>query len=225
MLTDMRVSRLAPVDPNGNLAAQIYDTLLAALVSGELAPGETYSVPELAKHFEVSATPVREAMLNLVNNGLLEPVKNKGFRVLTFTDEELDQIVYLRRLLEIPALVAAAELATPADIQHFRDLAHLCIRFAEEGNVIGYLETDRRLHLDILRLLKNERLIAIVDQLRAQTRLFGLNSLADMGQLKHSAQEHLTLIDALAANDAAQLRRLLDTHIGHARGIWSNQPE
>lgn len=213
------------MDPAGNLSAQIYDTLLAALVSGELAPGETYSVPELAKHFEVSATPVREAMLNLVNNGLLEPVKNKGFRVLIFSDEELDHIVYVRRLLEIPALVAAARVATTSDIDHFRTIAEHCIRYAEEGNVIGYLETDRRLHLDILRLLGNDRLIAMVDQLRAQTRLFGLGSLADMGQLKHSAQEHLDLIDALGAKDEPRLRQLLDTHIGHARGIWSNQPE
>ena len=225
MLPDMRVSKLAAVDANGSLSAQIYDTLLAALVAGELAPGETYSVPTLAKHFEVSATPVREAMLNLVSDGLLESVKNKGFRVRTFSDDELDQIVYVRRLLEVPALIAAAQVATAADLKRFRKLGEQCITHAEQGNIIGYLETDRRLHLDILRLLHNDRLVAMVDQLRAQTRLFGLNTLADMGQLKHSAQEHLVLLDAMEARDDARIKQLLETHIGHARGIWVNRSE
>ena len=225
MLPDMRVPKLAAVDPNGSLSAQIYDTLLAALIAGELAPGATYSVPVLAKHFEVSATPVREAMLNLVSDGLLESVKNKGFRVRIFTDDELDQIDYVRRLLEVPALVAAATAATAADFKRFRKLGEQCIAHAERGNVIGYLETDRRLHLEMLRLLGNDRLVAMVDQLRAQTRLFGLNTLADLGQLKHSAQEHLLLLDAMEARDDARITSLLDTHIGHARGIWSNREE
>src|SRR5919199_1566442 len=71
---------------------RVADALRAALIAGELRPGEVYSAPGLAARFGVSATPVREAMLDLVREGLVDTVPNKGFRVRDLSDRELDEI-------------------------------------------------------------------------------------------------------------------------------------
>lgn len=63
--------------------------LRAALVAGEMVPGVTYSAPVLAERFGVSATPVREAMLDLINEGMIVAVPNKGFRIVETTDQDL----------------------------------------------------------------------------------------------------------------------------------------
>lgn len=83
---------LAAIGGRTSLRERVAESLRAALVSGRMAPGTTYSIPALAEQFGVSATPVREAMLDLVNEGIVAPVPNKGFRVVELTDAELDQI-------------------------------------------------------------------------------------------------------------------------------------
>jgi DNA-binding transcriptional regulator YhcF (GntR family) len=70
-----------------SLREQIADALRAALVSGQMRPGLVYSVPVLAERFGISPTPVREAMLDLAKESLVEPVRNKGFRVTELTDK------------------------------------------------------------------------------------------------------------------------------------------
>ena len=93
-----------------SLREQVSRALEAALVAGELQPGVLYSAPGLAEQFGVSATPVREAMLDLVKDGFVEVVRNKGFRVLEISESDLDQISQIRLLLEVPTTAMAAAI-------------------------------------------------------------------------------------------------------------------
>src|SRR6185312_16792620 len=97
-----------------SLRQQVTEALRGAVVSGVMEPGELYSAPNLAAMLGVSATPVREAMLDLAKEGLIEAVRNKGFRVIELTDAELDQLTELRSLLEVPTVAAIAERYTDA---------------------------------------------------------------------------------------------------------------
>ena len=87
-----------------SLREEITELLRAAVMAGELEPGVTYSAPSLAEQFGVSATPVREAMLDLEKEGLVEIVRNKGFRVTSPSPEELDDVTELRALVEVPTI-------------------------------------------------------------------------------------------------------------------------
>ena len=96
-----------------SLREKVTRALEAAVVAGELAPGVIYSAPVLAERFGVSATPVREAMLDLVGEGMVEPVRNRGFRVVEVSEADLDQISQIRLLLEVPIMAQVAKLLTP----------------------------------------------------------------------------------------------------------------
>src|SRR5262249_60380232 len=91
-----------------NLRAQALAVLKLRLVSGDLAPGEIYSAAALAAELGVSNSPIREAMLTLVNQGLMEAVRNRGFRVIPLSDKERQNIYDLRMMLEIPSMVRLA---------------------------------------------------------------------------------------------------------------------
>ena len=97
-----------------SLREEITELLRAAVMAGELEPGVTYSAPSLAEQFGVSATPVREAMLDLEKEGLVEIVRNKGFRVTSPSPEELDDVTELRALVEVPTIRALAERGVSA---------------------------------------------------------------------------------------------------------------
>jgi DNA-binding GntR family transcriptional regulator len=216
---------VAPLADRSSLREQVANVLRAAIVAGEMRPGVLYSVPTLAERFHVSATPVREAMLDLAKEGLVYPVRNKGFRVTELADKDLDDITQLRALIEVPTVARLAEVVTDADIEGLRELAQAIVDGAAEGDLIRYLEEDRRFHLRLLALAGNPRLVEVVRQLRAQTRLYGLDQLAVQGRLIASAAEHHELLDALQAHDAARAEAVMRRHIGHVRGIWAAHPE
>ncbi|MET7515878.1 GntR family transcriptional regulator [Streptomyces sp. NPDC005480] len=200
---------------------RVADALRAALIAGELRAGEVYSAPTLAVRFGVSATPVREAMLDLAKEGLVDAVPNKGFRVTAVSEKQLDEYKHIRSLIEIPT---TAELATTADlaaVEALRPVAREIVDAAVAGDLIAYVEADIRFHLGLLALSGNEHLVEVVGDLRKRSRLYGLNALVEAGRLEASAEEHLEILDALVARDEDAVRAVMTRHLGHVRGLWA----
>lgn len=208
-----------------SVRGEVTHALRAALVTGQMRPGRVYSAPTLAAQFGVSPTPVREAMLDLVKEGLVETVRNKGFRVTELSDRELDNFTEIRQLIEVPTTVKAIAVATAEDLTRLLPMAQQIVDVAQNRDLIAYIEHDRRFHLDLLSLSGNAHLVSLVGELRARTRLFGLTRLADSGELVASAQEHIQMLDLIAAKDRRGLERLMKAHIGHVRGSWAGRDE
>ncbi|MFJ9906736.1 GntR family transcriptional regulator [Streptomyces sp. NPDC101152] len=204
-----------------NFREKVVDVLRAALISGELRPGQVYSAPALAPRLGVSATPVREAMLELVKEGMVEIVPNKGFRVTEVSGTQLDEYTHVRSLIEIPTTVDLASTADADDLEALRPIAEEIVTSAGKGDLIAYVEADLAFHLGLLALAGNEHLVEVVRDLRRRSRLYGLTALVQAGRLQASAEEHLELLDALLARDADATREVMTRHLGHVRGIWA----
>jgi DNA-binding GntR family transcriptional regulator len=216
---------LPSIGERRSIRAEVTHALRAALVSGQMRPGEVYSAPMLAAQFGVSATPVREAMLDLVREGLVTTARNRGFRVRQLSERELDEITEVRRLLEVPTTVKTIDLVTPETLKELRPMALRLVEAAAEKDLIAYLEHDRQFHLRLLAVAGNESLERLVGELRSRTRLFGLGRLADSGELAASAREHVEMLDLIAAKDRPGLERLMMRHISHIRGVWAGREE
>ncbi|KOX21569.1 MULTISPECIES: GntR family transcriptional regulator [unclassified Streptomyces] len=203
------------------LRDQVGHALRAALIAGELRPGEVYSAPGLASDLGVSATPVREAMLDLAREGLVEPVRNKGFRITEVGERDLDQYTELRTLIEVPTVGRVTKTATREQLEELRPVAEEIVARAREHDLIGYLEADRRFHLALLGLSGNERLVETVGDLRKRSRLYGLTGLDEAGLLVSSAEEHVELLDLMIAGDARGAEACMRRHLGHVRSLWA----
>ncbi|MEV6651428.1 GntR family transcriptional regulator [Streptomyces sp. NPDC051219] len=203
------------------LRDQVAHALRAALIAGELRPGNVYSAPGLAADFGVSATPVREAMLDLAREGLVEPVRNKGFRITEVSERDLDQYTELRAMIEVPTVGRVTQLASPEQLEQLRSVAEEIVVNAREHNLIGYLDADRRFHLTLLGLAGNDRLVETVGDLRKRSRLYGLTGLAERGLLVSSAEEHHELLDLMLAGDETGAEECMARHLGHVRSLWA----
>ncbi|MFE5401852.1 GntR family transcriptional regulator [Streptomyces sp. NPDC056580] len=210
------------VSAQTHLRDQVADALRAALIAGELRPGVVYSAPALASELGVSATPVREAMLDLAREGLVEAVRNKGFRVTEMTERDLDEFTGLRTLIEVPTVGRVAETASAEQLETLRPLARRIVTAAREHDVIEYLEADHRFHLELLALAGNQRLVEVVADLRKRSRLFGLTSLNETGRLVASAQEHVELLDLMVAGRAKEAEECMRRHLAHVRTLWAD---
>lgn len=204
---------------------RVADVLQAALIAGEMLPGELYSAPALASMLGVSATPVREAMADLARVGMVEVVRNRGYRITELSDKELDDINDLRRLIEVPTVARIASAATPDEIEQLRPLATAIEDAAEARDLVAYIEADNDFHRELLALSGNSQLVATVGELRSRSRMYGLHDLADRGVLAESAGEHSALLDLVSNHDVEGAEALMDRHIHHVRGMWAGQPE
>jgi DNA-binding GntR family transcriptional regulator len=204
-----------------NLRDSVANALRAAVISGELKPGEVYSAPTLGARFGVSATPVREAMLDLVREGLVISLRNKGFRVTEVSDEDLDNVAAVRQLIEPPTIRDVVPVIPAADYPRLRRLAEDIVVAAQAGDLIAYIEADRVFHVTLLAYSGNQKLVDVVSELRSQTRLLGLTPLVESGRLVPSATEHHQLMDLVEAGDGKGAEQLMRQHIGHVRGLWA----
>jgi len=222
------VSRRATVSAmraltTSNLRGQAVEMLRASIVAGELEPGEIYSAPALAGRLGVSATPVREAMLDLASDGLVEPVRNRGFRVVVVDEDALDEISELRHMLEVPAMARVVARAGEAElVALYAKVARIEVA-ADGSDAAAFLLADRDFHLSLLSLGGNARLVRLVGQLRNQTRLVGIRGLAQSGQLMASALEHRPILDAVCSRDAELARALMRAHLDHTRELWAGR--
>lgn len=216
-------SHLTEVKKNVSLRETVTLALRAAVISGEMKPGEVYSAPALGKRFGVSPTPVREAMLDLAKEGLVTSLPNKGFRVTEVSDEDLDEITALRLLIEPPTVRAVTPVIDAAGLARLRSLAADIVSFAVSGDLIQYTESDRAFHIAILEYSGNKRLVSLISELRSHTRLLGLAPLAAAGKLRETALEHVELVDLIAAGRAAEAEVLMTAHIGHVRSEWARR--
>lgn len=222
-MSEQATSHLTMVKKNVSLRETVTLALRAAVISGEMKPGEVYSAPVLGKRFGVSPTPVREAMLDLAKEGLVTSLPNKGFRVTEVSDEDLDEITALRLLIEPPTVRAVTGLIDDAGLARLRTLAASIVEFAVSGDLIQYTEADREFHIALLEYSGNRRLVSLISELRSHTRLLGLAPLAAAGKLHRTALEHVELVDLIAGGRAAEAEALMTIHIGHVRGEWARR--
>ena len=204
---------------------QAREILHARIQTGELEAGTIYSAVALADAMGVSATPVREALMDLENAGLVEAVRNRGYRIRTVSPADLDEIVALRTWLEVPAMDLVIERSTDQEIEALRPLAERICEEAARRDATRFLVADSAFHLAMLELTRSPRLVKLVGELRGQTYLLGLRGLGAAGDLESSGHEHVAMVEALAARDVTRARALVRRHLQLARGIWAGVKE
>jgi DNA-binding GntR family transcriptional regulator len=206
-----------------SLREQARKVIRGLIITGQMQPDQLYSVPRLATELGVSATPVREALLDLAREGLLEPVRNRGFRVVALSSKERNDIFAIRVLLEVPVVadIARAGLGQ-AQLAALRELAADTKRAADAGNLIEFLETDRTFHVELIATLGNKPLTELVETLRDRVRLRGFERGSSREYIAQSAAEHFQLLDFLSKQDEAGAVAVMRRHLERSRQVWGD---
>jgi len=215
---------LARLD-GSSLRVRAAQAIRASIVSEKIQAGHIYSVGYFASDLGVSATPVREALFDLAGTGIVELVRNRGFRVPILTERDLDDLLELRLLLERPAIVGIAERRVVGNPTKLRRMSLAITQCARDGDVVGFLTADRLFHGELLRRGQNQRLASVVMAIRDQMRLSGVLQLAQSGQLEASASEHDELLAALESGKSHKTQVIMTRHLLHTRGIWVGKAE
>src|SRR5580698_661973 len=195
-----------------SLRDQVLERVRADIVSGHSAPGAMYSVPALAGELGISTTPVREALLALASDGLITPVRNRGFRVEDVSLADLRNLFALRVLLEGYALEQLAERRL-THVEELHKLADAVGVAVEAKDNLAYTATDRAFHKELVSRAENPLLTKMVMELRDSMRLYGMETPAGRERQIASVKEHYQLIDLAVAGDKRAISALIKHHI------------
>ncbi|MEU4220645.1 GntR family transcriptional regulator [Actinoplanes sp. NPDC026623] len=202
-----------------NLADAVVRAVRDGVAAGELVPGTTYSVYQLADLLGVSRSPAREGLLRLAEAGLVEIHRNRGFRVLPPSVHDIEEIIGIRLALEPGAARRAAEHGTDEQHATIRSALDAMADAAARGDDARFWPADRLLHDLLLRASGRPRTAAIVERLRTTTALLGPPTTASGRTLLEIHAEHEPVVAAVLARDGAGAEAAMRAHLEATGGL------
>jgi DNA-binding GntR family transcriptional regulator len=193
-----------------------YETLKAAILKGDLQPGQQLVEQSLAEWCGVSRTPIREALRRLQQDGLVDRT-DRGMAVKQRSPEEILDIYDTRLVLEGFAGRTAADRRTAFDLRTLR-------RWIERGNQLsesspGLVEANLGFHAAVWQATHNESLIDLLGRLNLHLARYPETTLAFPGRWDEARREHEELLDAIEARDGDLAQDIATRHFARARDI------
>lgn len=197
-------------------ARPVLDAIRNDVVEGVVPPGSALDVDALAAAHDVSRIPVREALMTLVGEGLVEHRPRRGYSVAQLAEGELAQLYDVRGTLELAALEVAVALGGPDDVDTARQAHEALARAVATGDEREYHHQSRAFHRALTRPSAMPRLLGVVDRVWDLTEPYRpMDDLAPR-EAEELHDDHARMLAAFAAGDADAL---LEAAAGHHRNL------
>ncbi|MBP2297590.1 GntR family transcriptional regulator [Azospirillum picis] len=195
------------------VASRIYRDLRAEIVSLKRKPGDAIAEKQIAEAYGVSRTPVREAVLKLADEGLIEIFPQSGTFVARIPLDGLPEAFAIRKALEEATVRYAAARATRSQIAALRANLELQREMQETRNFDGFHQADEAFHALIAEIAGYPGFWTLIQQTKVQIDRYRLLTLPVLGRMAEVIAEHSAITEAVAANDPAAAIRALDAHL------------
>lgn len=202
------------------LSEQVFRSIQAAIVCGDIAPGSKISEPELARIYGISRGPLREAIHRLEGQRLLVRVPHVGARVVSLSHAELIELYEIRESLESMACRLAAERMSAQDITELRLVLEAHERDAAFQAGVGYYqqEGDYDFHYRIIQGSGNQMLAKLLtEELYQLVRMYRIQFSTTPNRPQQAFKEHHSILDAIASGDGELAELLMRRHIAASR--------
>lgn len=201
-----------PLRPS-SLHEEVATRLRNMIFERQLAPGQWVDELALARDWQISRTPLREALKVLAAEGLVVPVPRQGCKVAEIAEDEADELLPVMALLEGRCAYEAVRKAGDADIRRLRRLHEQLERHAAAKDVEAYYRANHEFHSAVQALAGNRWLDRATGDLRRFVRLLRGRQLHWPGRIEASINEHRVLLDAIVQRDAARAERVMHDHL------------
>lgn len=219
----MLLMEMLKIPPHSeSLADGVVQALHRGISEGALDPQETYSVYQLAETLGVSRSPVREGLLRMAQAGLVEIRKNRGFRVILPRKQDIEEIFEIRLALEPPAARRASEVGTNEQFFSLRQALDKLATTVRNNDRASFWAADRALHVTLLKMSGNRRIIEIIQALRENTSLLGPPTTASGRSLTEILADHEPVVTAVLARDGNRAEKAMRTHLQRTGELLAN---
>ncbi|EKF9399147.1 TPA: GntR family transcriptional regulator [Vibrio cholerae] len=218
--------RQASTEKESTKSENLTEYLIEAIVEGELAPGSKISEPELAKQFQVSRGPLREALMRVEGLGLIERIPHIGARVIQLSPTKLVELYAVRESLEGMAARLAARNITEIELAGLESLlsTHSTHIDQVEGASYFHQQGDFDFHYRIIQASRNQQLIGLLcDELYHLLRMYRYQSPRSHSRPVEALEEHKFILRAIRQRDEELAEMLMRRHISRSRQLIEQQ--
>jgi DNA-binding GntR family transcriptional regulator len=198
------------VAERGSMSRVVANTLRTAIVDGTLAPGTPLRQDAIARHFSVSAIPVREALRQLESEGWAKVEMNKGATVAPLSADEAREIYEIRAALEGLAIGLAIPAHTPASLRH---ATAMCKAAAGETDPSRYVGRNQAFHLSLYEPAARPQLFEMIKILHGRGERYLRLKFGLPAHKRESDREHVALLRAVRQRDVAGAQSLVADHL------------
>jgi DNA-binding GntR family transcriptional regulator len=163
--------------------------------------------------FSARRTPVREAVCDLLKEGLIVSIPRKGLQVKTITFLEQEQIFLLRKTLEIEVIKKIASSITKEQIWILKEINHQQVECMEFNDNLKFIDLDQQFHTCLVGFLNYNLVEQVLLNLHDLTRLIGLKALKKFGRMEEVLKEHHKIVSALENNDEKKAADYMNEHL------------
>ena len=209
---------------NERLSDSVYQYLLDMILNMEIKPGDRIPEAKIATQLGISRTPIRDAMLQLANDGIINIYPNRFAEVACWDEERVKQIGVMRIQMDNLAVRLAVHYGSNAEFLQMFDHAILCLEAAKAGDMVTRIKEDCAFHLELSVISKNQYLIDF--QRRNYLRIEFLQSWRG-GYLEtpeEQYRQHEELQEILMARDAKKACVFLTQHNMHFHNLEEEYP-
>ncbi|BCK17632.1 GntR family transcriptional regulator [Vibrio cholerae] len=218
--------RQASTEKESTKSENLTEYLIEAIVEGQLAPGSKISEPELAKQFQVSRGPLREALMRVEGLGLIERIPHIGARVIQLSPTKLVELYAVREALEGMAARLAARNITEIELAGLESLlsTHSTHIDQVEGASYFHQQGDFDFHYRIIQASRNHQLIGLLcDELYHLLRMYRYQSPRSHSRPVEALEEHKFILRAIRQRDEELAEMLMRRHISRSRQLIEQQ--
>lgn len=191
----------------------VYQDLKRAIITIDLPPGTPIVEKELTRHYGISRTPLREAVLRLAEEGLLDVVPKSGTFVSRIPLSRLREAIIARRALEEVTVRAATRRSSESEIMSLRATIQHQKEMAELGDGEAFHQADDAFHAGIAAIGGLPGIWDMILQMRVHVDRYRRLTLPQKGRMLFVVGEHTAVLDAIAAGKADDAVRLMKTHL------------
>ena len=207
-----------PLERPTPLRARVYEAIAEMIVTRELEPGEHLVESELARDLGVSRQPVREALQHLQTEGWVDLRPGHGAFVHVPTDEEADQLLAVRAILEAESARLAATHATAEHLEQLRALQRAGEEAVAADDQEAMVTANAALHAYVVSMSGNRVLADFIASVARRVRWYYLPIARSRG--KDAWDEHAGIIDSIEQKDSRQAADLMREHAERTREIY-----
>ena len=195
----------------------VFNKIEEEILSGILKKGDYISENKLAERFNVSRTPVREAIKRLEQEDLIEYENCKTVRVLGITKDDVLSVYDIRLQIEGDAMVKAAFNMTDEDYLDLSQTIDLQEFYTLKADADKVKDADTSFHTKLYRLVKSSVYFTILSELHKKIQQFRKVSQSNNGRGESSIKEHRAILDAMRKKDCDLIKTLTKQHVQNAR--------
>jgi len=208
---------LKPIDKPSTTKERAYIQIKNVILSGDIPSEQIFTEVKLAELLNTSRTPVREALQDLIKEGLVVTIPRKGMAVRKVAESEVEQIFLLRTTIETKVIQQLAETNKPKQLEELRHICELQETEMLSNNDLAFIKLDQAFHLALIRFVEYELIEQVLLNLHNLSQLIGLRAIKKRNRMKEVLEEHLDIISCIERKQSLESAISMANHLNKTK--------